>query len=332
MGLRRLTGNHRVRVGRRSVRTIGAVAALGLFGWLVVSPTGDGAAAAARSQLRLTHFRLDAAPVAVTASHGSVWVVEETSRMRADLVRLDPRTGKRVATFLIGRTGPGFGSVAASGAYIWAAAGTHVIRVDAKHPNNVKRAALPGEASAVTVGLRSAWVASIGQQADTITRLDVSTLAVHAQIRLTFQPVALDVGLGSVWLASPSGLWQIDPASNHLIPAPDPVALPVGLAVAGERVWVIEQDRRAVSIDRAGRVRTQIALPFAPGAFAFTPGRIWVTDNCGCRVGKLAVLDTNTRRLTAARAIGETPVDVAPDRNGVWVVTFADETISFVRT
>jgi hypothetical protein len=135
----------------------------------------------------------------------------------------------------------------ASGAYIWAVAGTHVIRVDATHPNNVKRATLPGEASAVTVGLGSAWVASIGQQTETITRLNASTLAVHAQIRLTLQPDALDAGLGSIWLASPSGLWRIDPASNHLIPALDPVSLPVSLAVAGERV------------------RTQLALPFAPG-------------------------------------------------------------------
>ena len=251
--------------------------------------------------------------------------------MRADLVRLNPTTGKRVATFLIGRTGPDFGSVAASGAYIWAAAGTHLIRVDATDPNNVKRAALPGEANAVTVGLGSAWVASIGQQADTITRLDASTLAVQAQVRLTFQPVALAAGLGSIWLASPSGLWRIDPANNHIIPAPDPVALPVSIAVAGKHVWVIEQDQHAVNIDRAGRVRTQIPLPFAPGAFALTPGRIWVTDNCGCRVGRLAVLNTHTRHLLADHPIGETPVDVAPARNGVWVATFADQTISFVQ-
>jgi len=329
--LRQLTGNPRARRGQRPLRTVRTVAALVLIGWLAVAPNGNGAAAAARSQLRLTHFRLDAPPVAVTSSHGSVWVVEETSRMRADLVRLDPTTGKRVATFLIGRTGPDFGSVKMSGAYIWAAAGTHIIRIDATHPHNVKRATLPGEASAVTVGLGSAWVASIGQQTDTITRLDASTLAVQAQIRLTFQPVALAAGLGSIWLASPSGLWRIDPANNHLIPAPDPVPLPVSLAVAGKHLWVIEQDQHAVSIDRAGRVRTQLALPFAPGAFALTPGHIWVTDNCGCRVGRLAVVNTHTRRLLAKQSIGETPVYVAPDRGGVWVATFGDETISFAR-
>ena len=94
----------------------------------------------------------------------------------------------------------------------------------------------------------------------------------------------------------------------------------------------MEQDGRAASIDRGGRVRAQIALPFAPGAFAVTPGRIWVTNNCGCRTGKLAVLNTHTRRLLADRAIGETPVDVAPDRGGVWVSTFADETVSHVRS
>jgi streptogramin lyase len=310
---------------------IGAVAVFGLVAWLAISQSGERIAAAAGDGLRVTHFQLGAAPVAITASHGSVWVVEETGGMRAELVRIDPTTGKRVATILIGRTGPDFGAAAAGGAFVWAAAGNHVIRVDATHANAVKRAVLPGEAATLTLGPGSVWLASIGEQRNMITRLDPATLAVRARIPLTFQPVALAAGLGSVWLASPSGLWRIDPTNDHIVPAPDPVALPASLAVAANRLWVIEQDRRAASIDRAGRVRTQIALPFSPGALAVTPGRIWVTNNCGCRTGKLAVLDTHTRRLLADRTIGETPVDVAPDRGSVWVATFADETVSHVR-
>jgi DNA-binding beta-propeller fold protein YncE len=311
---------------------IGAIAVFGLVAWLAISQSGDGIAATAGDGLRVTHFQLGAAPVAVTASHGSVWVVEESSGMRAELVRIAPTTGKRIARFLIGGTGPDFGAAATGGAFVWAAAGNHVIRVDATHANAVQRAVLPGEAATITLSPGSVWVASIGEERNTITRLDPATLTVRARIPLTFQPVALAAGLGSVWLVSPSGLWRIDPTNDHVIPAPDPVARPVSLAVAANRLWVIEQDRRAASIDRAGRVRTNIALPFAPGSLAVTPGRIWVTDNCGCRTGKLALLSTDTRRLLADRAIGETPVDVAPDRNGVWVATFADEIVSHVRS
>jgi DNA-binding beta-propeller fold protein YncE len=308
---------------------VAAVAALALTTCLGAWQNNGAVASAARSDgLRVAHFRVGAAPVAVTASHGSVWVVEETSGLRAELVRLDPTTGKRSATFLIGRTGPDFGAAASSGAFVWAAAGDHVIRVDATQANAVRRARLPGEAATITLGLGSAWVASIGRQHNTITRLDPSTLVVRTQIPLTFQPVAIAAGLGSVWLASSSGLWRIDPTNDHVIPAPVPVALPVGLALAETRLWVLEQDRRAVSIDRAGHIRAQITLPFAPGAFAVTPGRIWVTNNCGCRTGELALLNTITHRLLADQPIGETPVDVAADRSGTWIATFGDETVS----
>jgi DNA-binding beta-propeller fold protein YncE len=257
--------------------------------------------------------------------------VEETSGLRAELVRIDRKTGKRLAAFTIGRAGPDFGAAASSGAFVWAAAGNHVIRVDANSPGAVKRAALPGEVAAVTVGHGGAWVATIGQGQDTVTRLDPSTLAVRAHIRVTMQPVALEAWLGVVWLASTDGLWRIDPANDHLVPAPVAVAMPVRLALAGNRLWVIEQDRLVIGVDRTGHIRAGIVLPFAPGAVAATPGRIWVTDNCGCRTGKLALLDARTHRLLADRPIGETPVDVAADRSGAWVATFADRTVSSVR-
>lgn len=251
--------------------------------------------------------------------------------MRAELVRLDPKTGKRLAAFTIGRTGPDFAAASSSGSFVWAAAGDHVLRVDATGPGRVERATLRGEAAAITVGDESAWVATIGPQRDTIVRLDASTLAAQALIQVTVQPVALEAGLGSVWLATSAGLWKINAANNQVIPAPVPVASPVSLARTGNRLWVIQQDRLVTGVDRTGHTRSRIALPFAPGAVAATPSRIWVTDNCGCRTGKLAVLNIQTRRLVATRPIGETPLAVASARSGVWVATFGDSTVEHVR-
>jgi len=94
----------------------------------------------------------------------------------------------------------------------------------------------------------------------------------------------------------------------------------------------VEQDRLVVGLDRAGRIRTRIRLPFPPGALGAARGRIWVTDNCGCRVGRFALIDLHSHRLLADRAIGETPVDVAPDASGgAWIATFADSGITHVR-
>jgi DNA-binding beta-propeller fold protein YncE len=281
--------------------------------------------------LTVDRFRLAAAPVAITVAAGSIWVVEETGGMRAVLVRLDPKNGKQMAVFTIGRTGPDFGAAVSAGSFVWAAAGNHVIRVDATRPRAVMRAALPGEATAITVGHGSAWIATIGKQQNTITRLDSSTLAALAHIQVTVQPVSLQNGLGSVWLASTAGLWRINPVRNRVLPAPDPVEMPVRLALAGNRLWLAQQDRLVTGLDRAGQIRARIDLPFPPGAVAATTGRIWVTDNCGCRAGKIALIDTHTHRLLAAQPIGETPVDLVADRTGVWVATFADRTVAHVR-
>ena len=157
MRLGRLSDSQGGQKRRHSLGAVaGAVAVFALIAWLAVSLSGDGVAATTRDGLTVNHVRVGAAPVAVTASHGSVWVVEETSGRRAELMRLDPTTGKRIGTFLIGRTGPDFGTAASSGAFVWAAAGNHVIRVDATRPNAIRRAKLPGEAATITIGLGSA--------------------------------------------------------------------------------------------------------------------------------------------------------------------------------
>lgn len=294
-------------------------------------PGGRGLALlAGRDRLTVSRFRLAGPPVALTVAGGSVWVVEETAGMQAVLVRIDPRTGRSAGRFEIGRTGPDFGGATSRGSVVWASAGTHVIRVDARRPAAVRRAALPGEAAAVAVADGSVWVTTVGGRGDAVSRLDAGTLAGRHRLALGFQPVALGAGLGSVWLASPSGLWRIDPATDRLLPAASPVAQPVALTAAAG-VWVAGQDGHVSAVGATGGLRRRLALPFSPDAVAATPNRLWVTSNCGCRTGKLALLDSRSGRLLAELPIGETPVALAPDRSGVWVATFADERISHVR-
>lgn len=290
----------------------------------------SGARAPGHERLTVSRFRLAGPPVALTVAAGSVWVVEETAGVQAVLVRINPATGQRLARFDIGRTGPDFGAATSSGSVVWAAAGNHVIRVDARRPAAVRRAALPGEAAAVTLADRSIWVATVGQR-DTVGRLDADTLETRRRLTLTMQPVALCAGLGSVWLASTSGLWRIDPATVRLLPAASSVAQPVGLTATAAVVWAAGQDGHVSAVGSTGLLGRRLELPFSPDALAATPNRLWATSNCGCRTGKLALLDSRSGRLLAELPIGETPVALAADRGGVWVATFADERISHVR-
>lgn len=246
--------------------------------------------AGSRETVTITHFRLGAAPVAVTTAAGSLWVVEETANgMRVQLTRIDPQSGRRLSSYPIGRTGPDFGAVTAVGHVLWATAGNHVIRVDADNPSApAQRAAIPGEGATVTLGFGSVWVAAIGQAHNVIERFNADSLDPQARIPLDVQPVALRAGLGSLWLATTSGLWRINTTTNR--PQPTGVAgYLVGLAVSSNRLWLIQQSTELTALDAHARVRSQLELPFYPGAITGSPQGLWITNNCGCDPDPVAV-------------------------------------------
>lgn len=120
------------------------------------------------------------------------------------------------------------------------------------------------------------------------------------------------------------------PALNSVVPASVAVPLPVGLAVSDHRVWVAEQDERVMSLDAAGDVRARTRLPFSPDRIAVTAGRIWLTNNCGCASGKLALIDRRTGQTRSIR-IGETPVALTATATTAWAATFGDSALWRVR-
>jgi len=314
---------------RRITLAVVLIVAASISTYFAVGRAGTSPSTNARTGLTVRRFPLHGGPVALASADGSLWVVLETNGVRASLIRLDPANGHRLASYLIGRSGPDFGAATSVGNAVYATAGEHVIRID-PHSNSIERARIPGEGSAITVGDGSVWIASIGsrQARDMITRLNTQSLAPQHKIALSFQPVAVQAGLGSVWLASTSGMWRIAPATNALRPTSIAWQNPVATAVSDERLWVIQQSTLLVGVDHLGRIRRRIELPFYPGAIAVSGTNVWVTNNCGCTKGLVARVDSRTGRVTSERQIGETPVAVTTDATGAWVATFADGTLT----
>lgn len=281
-----------------------------------------------RETVTITHFRLGAAPVAVTTAGGSLWVVEETANgMRAKLAELNPKSGRRLAEYPIGGAGPDFGAVTRTGNVLWATAGTHVVRVDANDPSApTVRATIPGEGAVITVAFGSVWVAAIGPTGNVIERLNSKTLALQGRIRLEMQPVALRAGLGSLWLATTSGLWRINTTSNRLEPTWVGGSF-IGLTMSSDRLLLIQQSPTLIAVDGRARVRSQLQLPFDPGSIASSTQGLWITDNCACMRGTVSLISDDGRALFRRR-IGETPVAVTASRSEAWVATFADGTVS----
>ena len=130
-----------------------------------------------------------------------------------------------------------------------------------------------------------------------------------------------------MWVASGAALLRVNPRSDRI--AAQLAALsPVDLALAQDRIWTLAQST-VTSLNPAGRVTNQIPVPFGGGSFAIAEGRLWITDNCGCRQGMVAEIALADKRLLATEPTGETPVAITADRSQAWVANFADATLSF---
>jgi hypothetical protein len=288
---------------------------------------GAGASAApitAGTPPRPTRFRLAAPPVALTVAGNAVWVVVETLAHRAQLWQLDARTGRRLRSVAVGPAGPDIGAVSATATRVWAAAGNHIVSVDLARPSRVSRVRVPGTVTSVAVGGGSVWAVVIGPQ-HVIFKLDPERLVVRARIP-TLGGTAVAVAAGSVWVAGGGSLERVDSFDDRLTDVTPTAGWAVGLAGSPMRIWLLEGNT-ASALDRAGRVRRRLRLPFAAASMAFSKSRLWVIDNCGCAIGQVTALDLRSGRQIGDWAVGATPVGVAAGRDRVWVASFGNSTL-----
>jgi DNA-binding beta-propeller fold protein YncE len=310
------------------------VLSVGLSLYFGLRPSVGARSSPTTTRLTAEAVGLQAPAIALADAGGSLWAVVEESRgkeLRALLWRLDPRSGKRLGSFVIGRAGPDFGALTSSRFMIWAAAGNHLLRVDLAHRGQVGRTGLPGYAASVAVAFGSVWVTTVGGNGDSLVRLNADTLAPEARIRLDTQPMAMASGLGSLWLALGSSLQRIDPRVNRLIATRAQPTSPIALTVSGDRLWVLQGTDAVTVLDRHGREREHLRLPFSPGNFSVASRRLWVTDNRGCRRGTLAVIDP-ARSEARTIAIGGTPNTLTTAGTRAWVATFGDAKLWRVST
>src|SRR6266700_1630011 len=136
------------------------------------------------------------------------------------------------------------GLIAADDDAAWVATDRGLWRIDARTGRAVN---LPGTRGGdyPTVGEGFAWE-SCGQgqgpvpgfpcEGRTVLKLDPLTGAVLATIKVPGIPFAIATGLGSVWVATTSGLVKIDPVTARVVSTLPVVPLFVG--TAGGAVWV----------------------------------------------------------------------------------------------
>ncbi|MGH2595742.1 MAG: carboxylesterase family protein [Actinomycetota bacterium] len=259
-------------------------------------------------------------PSNVIASSGSVWVANDIG-----VSRLDPATARIVTSLTVG----GEADVAASGDQLWidSYASDTVGQVDVG-TNRVIRTTKIAAPTAIAVGEGAVWVMSLRD--GLMARLNPQTAKVVATIpvdgALRRFPVAsigprsgpgIAVGLGAVWAVVPfSGeLVRVDPSSNRSRTF-KVGGQPVGVAVFGDSVWVIESTPHAIlRIDPAmGRVSARIALPSQPLGVGIGLSSVWVSGR-----DMLGSIDPATNQLSVRSLGGVGSGGVAEAGGKLWV-------------
>ncbi|HEU0293378.1 MAG TPA: hypothetical protein VFR47_11620 [Anaerolineales bacterium] len=166
--------------------------------------------------------------------------------------RIDPQSGEVLATIKVSR-GPM--SVAFTPEAVWVVnfgmSGDTVVRID---PQTNQLAGDPIQTGRAPLSLAleegSLWVAN--HDAHTITRVDLATNQVLANITVPSEPHRVAYGEGAVWVANwhVNSVTRIDPQTNQVVGEPIPIGHPAGNMVAGlGGVWVTSDYRGPMDAD-----------------------------------------------------------------------------------
>lgn len=187
----------------------------------------------------------------VEAGGGYVWVTRPMEGV-GELVRVDPATNRVSGTPI--NVGPGPTAVVYAFGALWVTntSPASVVRVDPS-TRSVQVTRLEGR---IAAGYGSLWVASD----DSVVRADPKTGRPTATIGISHAQ-AVAIGQHRVWLLASSSptpsnpakrtgaIWEIDPASNHIVGKPVRLEAlqPIALAVGAGAVWVADYDSGTIS-------------------------------------------------------------------------------------
>jgi virginiamycin B lyase len=253
---------------------------------------------------------------------GGIWLSGQE-----ELYRLNPRTGRRVATIKVPQGACQATEVGAGAVWTATCGEPGLTKIDPARNRVAAHAALPvstdyfGEGS-IGVGAGAVWVVTDAPDctACRISRVDAGTLKVTAEVPVRIGAATVRFGAGSVWVANPVAdvVQQIDPRRNAVRrtvrTGPGPRFMDVGLGAA----WTLDQvDGTVTRVDaRTGKaVRIRTGMRGEGGDLTVGGGSVWARG--GDQL--LARIDPRRRRVVARYGPPSGSGAVIVGSGAVWV-------------
>jgi DNA-binding beta-propeller fold protein YncE len=251
-------------------------------------------------------LRVPADAEAIAVGDGALWAASvapgDLGAPGDDTVaRIDLATGRTVATITVGRAPL---DLAATPGAVWVpnagGGGDSVARID---PATNRLACRPVSTGAspqsLAVGGGSLWVAN--HDARTVSRIDLASGMVVADIPVPSEPHRVAYGAGAAWVGNwhDNSVSRIDPHTNRVVGSPIPIGFhhAGNLVVGAGGVWVTSdyrvdaaaEDVVVVRIDpQTNRAAETIAVGGHPIDVAATGGAVWVSVADPGRVLRIA--------------------------------------------
>jgi YVTN family beta-propeller protein len=244
--------------------------------WVANSGDGTVSRVSPENDAVVGTVRVGAGPSALVATDSAVWVADTLS---ASVSKIDPATDAVTATVPVGSEPVG---IAAGAGSVWVTDqgdGT-VYRLDQLTGAQVAAPITVGNGPiGVAFGYGAAWVANSTD--GTLSRLDALSNSVTT-IPVGQGPDEVAVGPGGVWVSDEYGnaVAQVDPVKLTVVHTTATTGAPLGLALAGGRLWVATDGNGAVA--HRGGVLEALASglngPMAGDPPTIDPGSAYVTD------------------------------------------------------
>ena len=228
---------------------------------------------------------LTGACAAPDAGFGAVWTA--TCDSSSGLIRVDTASFGAANVDIGGQIPTSESSIGVGEGGVWMIRASPQLKMDLIEvsPQVQERKVIfsesaPAGATAVRVGFGSVWVSSPSK--DTITRIDPTSGAILATIKVGRQPQFFACGEGAVWTLDQVGrsVSRIDPATNEVTATIDLGEVVDGgdIAVGGGYVWARSSKTLLFQIDAGSN---QIITRFGPssgsGSVAADDNYAWIT-------------------------------------------------------